>query len=57
MKAKFPCPLPESPEQLAACLGWTEEVSRDLPALQRGEMTHEALDQKYLYRRRSWRRT
>jgi len=51
MKAKLPFPLLESPEQLAACEGWTVDVYRDLLALQRGEMTNEAIDQKYLYRK------
>jgi adenylate cyclase len=50
MNAKLPFPLLENPEHLAACDGWTEEVYRDLLALQRGEMSIEAIDEKYLYR-------
>ena len=33
------------------CNGWTEEVYRDLLALQEGSISHDALDAKYLYRR------
>lgn len=44
-------PLLDSPEHLASCNGWTEEVYRDLLALQEGSLTHDALDAKYLYRR------
>lgn len=51
MKATFPFPLLEAPEHLAACDGWTEEVYRDLLALQRGEISHETIDEKYLYRK------
>ena len=51
MKAKLPFPLLDTPSVLASCDGWTEEVYRDLLALQQGSVTHEALDAKYLYRR------
>ena len=37
MKTKLPFPLLESPTHLAACDGWTEEVYRDLMAMQSGE--------------------
>jgi class 3 adenylate cyclase len=51
MKPPLPFPLLDTPESLASCNGWTEEVYRDLMALQQGELSHEALDRKYLYRR------
>jgi len=50
-KAKLPFPLLDSPTHLASCNGWTEEVYRDLLALQEGAITHDALDAKYLYKR------
>jgi class 3 adenylate cyclase len=50
-RSKLPFPLLDSPEHLANCNGWTEEVYRDLLALQEGAITHEQLDAKYLYRR------
>ena len=51
MKDKLPFPLLDTPADLARCNGWTEEVYRDLLALQEGSLTHAALDAKYLYRR------
>jgi len=51
MKTKLPFPLLDAPAALASCDGWTEEVYRDLLALQEGSVTHEALDAKYLCRR------
>jgi hypothetical protein len=36
MKAKLPFPLLDTPSVLASCDGWTEEVYRDLLALQQG---------------------
>jgi adenylate cyclase len=50
-KPLFPFPLLDAPEALANCNGWSEEVYRDLMALQQGSLSHEALDQKYLYRK------
>ena len=51
MKSKLPFPLLDTPAALALCDGWTEEVYRDLLALQEGATSHEALDAKYLCRR------
>ena len=51
MKTPLPFPLLDAPEALANCNGWTEEVYRDLMAVQQGEITPEDLDRKYLYRR------
>lgn len=51
MDEKLTIPLLTAPEHLAACHGWTEEVYRDLLALQKGALSQEALDRKYLYRR------
>lgn len=51
MKPSLPFPLLEAPEALAHCSGWTEEVYRDLLALQEGSLSHDALDRKYLYRK------
>jgi len=51
MKDKLPFPLLDTPAALASCNGWTEEVYRDLLALQEGSISHDALDAKYLYRR------
>lgn len=48
---RFPFPLLDAPEALANCNGWSEEVYRDLMALQQGSRSHEALDRKYLYRK------
>jgi adenylate cyclase len=48
MKNKLPFPLLDVPSELARCDGWTEEVYRDLLALQEGAVSHEALDAKYL---------
>lgn len=50
MHSKLNLPLLDTAAGLAACNGWTEEVYRDLLAFQRGEMSAEALDAKYLYR-------
>jgi hypothetical protein len=41
----------DSPEALARCNGWTEEVNRDLLALQQGTVTQDEVDRKYLYRK------
>jgi class 3 adenylate cyclase len=51
MKIELPFPLLESPEALASCNGWTEEVYRDLLALQAGQLTQADMDAKYLYRK------
>ncbi len=51
MKSKLSFPLLESAPDLASCNGWTEEVYRDLLALQGGSLTHETLDAKYLCKR------
>ncbi len=51
MKDKLPFPLLDTPAALASCNGWTEEVYRDLLALQEGSISHDTLDAKYLYRR------
>ena len=51
MKDKLPFPLLDTPAALASCNGWTEEVYRDLLALQEGSISHDTLDEKYLYRR------
>lgn len=50
MKSPLPFPLLESPDVLASCQGWTEEVYRDLLALQAGQLTQAQMDAKYLYR-------
>jgi adenylate cyclase len=50
-RPKLPFPLLDTPEVLAGCNGWTEEVYEDLLALQRGTLAHEALDAKYLCKR------
>jgi len=51
MKDKLPFPPLDTPAALASCNGWTEEVYRDLLALQEGAISHDTLDAKYLYRR------
>ena len=51
MSDKLPFPLLTEPEALAACNGWTEEVYRDMLAVQQGALSCEALDQKYLQRK------
>ena len=51
MKPQLPFPLLDTPEALARCHGWTEEVYRDLLALRQGAVTHDAIDSKYLYRK------
>lgn len=50
-RGKLPFPLLDSPERLARCNGWTEEVYRDLMALRAGAVTYETLDAKYLCKR------
>jgi adenylate cyclase len=50
-KPKLSFPLLDSPEHLASCNGWTEDVYRDLLALQDGSLTHDVLDAKYLCKR------
>lgn len=50
MKPKFPFPLLEAPDQLATFNGWTEEVYRDLLALQDGSLTTQDVDAKYMYK-------
>ena len=47
----LPFTLLEAPEALANCYGWTEEVYRDLMALQVGALSHDELDRKYLHRK------
>jgi len=51
MKSSLSFPLLESADLLASCNGWTEEVYRDLLALQAGAITHDALNAKYLCKR------
>jgi len=51
MTTPLPFPLLEAPEALANCNGWSEEVYRDLMALQQGALTPDDLDRKYLYRK------
>ena len=51
MKDELPFALLESPEQLASCTGWSEDVYRDLLAFQAGTLSHEEFDAKYLYRK------
>lgn len=51
MKQKLSFPLLDAPADLARCNGWTEEVYRDLLALQGGAISYEALDAKYLRKR------
>ena len=51
MTIDLPFPLLDSPEMLATCNGWTEEVYRDLLALQAGQLTQADVDAKYLYRK------
>ena len=48
-KPHFPYPLLEAPEHLATFNGWTEEVYRDLLALQVGALTVQDMDAKYMY--------
>ena len=45
-KPNFPYPLLEVPEQLATFNGWTEDVYRDLLALQSGALTVEGMNDK-----------
>ena len=51
MKTPLPFALLDQPQELANCHGWSEEVYRDLMALQEGSMSQEALDRKYLHRK------
>jgi adenylate cyclase len=48
MSAEFPFVLLDHPGELARCQGWSEDVYRDLLAVQCGRMTREALDREYL---------
>jgi class 3 adenylate cyclase len=50
-KPPLPFTLLEAPEVLANCYGWSEEVYRDLMALQGGAVSQDALDRKYLHRK------
>jgi len=47
---RLPFPLLESPEVLASFNGWSEQVYRDMLALQAGQISRADLDAKYLYR-------
>jgi class 3 adenylate cyclase len=49
-KPSFPFPLLDAPDQLATFNGWTEEVYRDLLALQSGALTVQDMDSKYMYK-------
>jgi class 3 adenylate cyclase len=51
MSSNLPFPLLTAPEQLASCYGWSEDVYRDLLAVQEGSMSHDALERKYLRRK------
>ena len=46
----LPFELLEDPAELAGFQGWSEEVYRDLIALQKGRLSREAFDEKYLRR-------
>lgn len=50
MAHEFPHALLEDPKALSQYAGWGEEVYADFLALQRGKMTEEEFDEKYLYR-------
>jgi adenylate cyclase len=50
-KPPLPFTLLEAPQVLANCHGWSEEVYRDLMALQDGAISHDELDRKYLHRK------
>ena len=50
MARDFPHELLEDPKALSEYNGWSEEVYSDFLALQRGKMTTEEFDKKYLYR-------
>src|SRR4051794_35095742 len=51
MTTSLPFALMEAPAALAECNGWTEEVYRDLLALQSGRMDQPQIDAKYLRRK------
>ena len=51
MKTELPFALLETPAALAECNGWTEDVYRDLLALQSGRMAQAEMDTKYLCRK------
>jgi class 3 adenylate cyclase len=51
MHDAFPYPLLEDPQELATYRQWTVEVYEDFLALQRGDLSHEAFRERYLYRR------
>jgi class 3 adenylate cyclase len=44
-------PLPDLPEELARCGGWTPDVYRDMLAYQSGRLDKAEFDAKYLYRK------
>jgi class 3 adenylate cyclase len=48
MAVNLPFPLLTAPAQLAACQGWSEEVYRDLLAVQEGSMSADAFERKHL---------
>ncbi len=48
MSSKLPFPLLEDPIQLARYHGWREEVYVDLLALQRGDLSRNEFDSKYI---------
>jgi adenylate cyclase len=50
-KPPLPFTLLQAPELLANCYGWSEEVYRDLMALQGGAVNQHDLDRKYLHRK------
>ncbi len=50
MARDFPHVLLDDPKALSQYQGWTEDVYADFLALQRGNMTEEEFDEKYLHR-------
>jgi adenylate cyclase len=48
MSPKLGFPLLENPEELARYQGWSKAVYEDLLAVQRGQMSEAAFDEKYL---------
>ena len=48
MSANLPFPLLTAPAQLASCQGWSEEVYRDLLAVQEGSLSPDAFERKHL---------
>ena len=50
MAHEFPHALLDDPKALSQYAGWSEEVYADFIALQRGKMTVEEFDKKYLHR-------